>query len=184
MATRQRIFEAALEEFRREGVASTQIDAIVRTAGVARGTFYLHFQSKDDVLRELQRQIESRVLERLEASMARSRARTAQAFFERLVEALLSEREHPDLVREVMALSVRSTVEHDWATNPYFKTIAEHVAALQRSGEVRGDLDPAEITGLFMTSFFGFLASATVPPSQRRQAIARLLDVFVKGIRP
>ena len=44
----------AVDEFRREGFARAQVDRIVAAAGVARGTVYFHFPSKEHVLLELQ----------------------------------------------------------------------------------------------------------------------------------
>ncbi len=46
LETRARVYEAAVDEFRREGFARAQVDRIVAAAGVARGTFYFHFPSK------------------------------------------------------------------------------------------------------------------------------------------
>src|ERR1700747_1676263 len=60
--TRNRLFEAALAEFRRVGFANAQIDDIVRAAGVARGTFYFHFPTKEHVLVELERAEEVKIV--------------------------------------------------------------------------------------------------------------------------
>lgn len=48
--TRQRIFTAAVEVFRRDGVEAARIEDIVAAAGVSRGSFYFHFPTKEDVL--------------------------------------------------------------------------------------------------------------------------------------
>jgi len=45
--------KAAGELFSKEGVEDTAVSDIVRRAGVAQGTFYLYFDSKDDVLNAL-----------------------------------------------------------------------------------------------------------------------------------
>ena len=50
--TRERLFQAALDEFRREGVAGARIERIASAVGVVRGTFYFHFPTKDHVLHE------------------------------------------------------------------------------------------------------------------------------------
>ena len=63
LKTRDRVFAAALAEFRRVGVASAQIEDIVKTAGVARGTFYLHFPTKDHVLMELLRRKQNGIVD-------------------------------------------------------------------------------------------------------------------------
>jgi AcrR family transcriptional regulator len=51
--TRERLREASLEVFERSGYAGATIDEIAAAAGASRATFYLHFKSKADVIREL-----------------------------------------------------------------------------------------------------------------------------------
>jgi AcrR family transcriptional regulator len=51
--TRRRLRDAALEVFARDGYAAATIDEVAATAGASRATFYLHFKSKADVVREL-----------------------------------------------------------------------------------------------------------------------------------
>lgn len=50
--TRKRIYAAAIDVFRRDGVEEARIEDIVEIAGVSRGSFYFHFPTKDDVLAE------------------------------------------------------------------------------------------------------------------------------------
>lgn len=50
--TRAAIREAANELFLRDGVENTTVDAIVARAGISKGTFYLHFPRKEDLLLE------------------------------------------------------------------------------------------------------------------------------------
>ena len=52
MATRRALVEAALELFEAKGVEATSVDEITAAADVAKGTFYVHFQRKQDVLLE------------------------------------------------------------------------------------------------------------------------------------
>jgi len=51
-ATRARIREAANKLFLEQGFENTTVDAIVAAAGVSKGTFYLHFERKEDLLLE------------------------------------------------------------------------------------------------------------------------------------
>lgn len=51
--TRRRLFEEALEIFRRDGATEARIEDIAQKVGVSRGTFYLYFPTKDDVLSEV-----------------------------------------------------------------------------------------------------------------------------------
>ena len=54
--TRRRIYLAALDIFRRDGVAQCRIEDIANKSEVSRGAFYFHFPTKDDVLMELLRE--------------------------------------------------------------------------------------------------------------------------------
>lgn len=47
---RESLVQAALSVFADRGVAGTTVSDIVQAAGVAQGTFYLYFESKDDVV--------------------------------------------------------------------------------------------------------------------------------------
>ena len=50
---RERLYEAALELFRAQGYEATTVDQITRQAGLAKGTFFNYFHTKDAVLRYL-----------------------------------------------------------------------------------------------------------------------------------
>ncbi|MGH3296389.1 MAG: helix-turn-helix domain-containing protein, partial [Trebonia sp.] len=52
--TRERVYTAAVTEFRRVGMAAADVSVITGEAGVARGTFYFHFPTKEHVLAELE----------------------------------------------------------------------------------------------------------------------------------
>lgn len=50
---RGQIVDAARHNFLKQGVSAATVDAIAKTAGVAKGTVYLYFASKDELLREI-----------------------------------------------------------------------------------------------------------------------------------
>ncbi len=51
--TRQRLIDGALQTFQEAGYATTTIDDIAAAAGASRATFYLHFASKLELVRDL-----------------------------------------------------------------------------------------------------------------------------------
>ncbi len=53
LSKRSRILDAAFELFVNNSFHSTAIDDVVRLAGVAKGTFYLYFKDKYDLLEQL-----------------------------------------------------------------------------------------------------------------------------------
>ena len=52
-ATRQRIIEVASRQFREQGVAAVGLARIMSDAGLTNGAFYAHFDSKEDLFREV-----------------------------------------------------------------------------------------------------------------------------------
>src|SRR6202011_2231402 len=66
--TRERVAAAALEVFSERGYAAASIDDIVERAGTTRGAFYYYFEGKDDVARDLQRDLWHRLANEAQAS--------------------------------------------------------------------------------------------------------------------
>ena len=50
---RRQILDAARQNFTRYGVADTSVDGIAKSAGVAKGTVYLYYASKDELLQQI-----------------------------------------------------------------------------------------------------------------------------------
>src|SRR6478735_12177556 len=61
LQTRERLLGAAIAEFKRAGMAEADVGAIVAAAGVAHGTFFFHFPTKEYVLLELEQREEQRI---------------------------------------------------------------------------------------------------------------------------
>src|ERR1700735_5847172 len=72
--TRQKVYAAALAEFKRTGMAGADVGDIAAAAGVARGTFYFHFPTKEHVLAEFERHEEARLVAQLSKSLAQLEA--------------------------------------------------------------------------------------------------------------
>ena len=65
LETRARLFDAAVTEISRSGLAGADVSTIVAAAGVARGTFYFHFPTKEHVVVEAERAEEFKIVARL-----------------------------------------------------------------------------------------------------------------------
>ena len=59
---RKKILDSAYELFTNIGVSNTSISMICEKAGIAKGTFYLYFTDKEDVLRNLVRRVSFDIL--------------------------------------------------------------------------------------------------------------------------
>src|SRR6202048_4812594 len=61
LETRARLFDAAVAEMSRSGLAGADVSTIATAVGVARGTFYFHFPTKEHVMVELERAEEAKI---------------------------------------------------------------------------------------------------------------------------
>ncbi len=82
---RAQLLGIARRRFVEDGFGGTSVSAIVREAGVAQGTFYLYFDSKQAILAELRRE----VFRTYAASLAQA-ARSPGAADERLVDVVVT----------------------------------------------------------------------------------------------
>jgi AcrR family transcriptional regulator len=181
LETRDRVFEAALGEFRRVGVTAAQIEDIVKAAGVARGTFYLHFPTKDHVLMELMRRKQSALAERLHAS----RAHSPRTFLRRAVELMQEDAvaEDATLWHELFAVIGRHAQEMRSQASALVEALMTFFAAAQERGDVRRDVTAFDLTAVFLPGVYGLLQMKLEdPPAELRQALHRIVDIFVRGI--
>ncbi len=77
LETRRRLLEAGMELFAEDGVRSVTSSAIARHAGVATGTFYLHFPDKHALFEELVRAALEEMRPRLDPDLTGPRAEEA-----------------------------------------------------------------------------------------------------------
>jgi TetR/AcrR family transcriptional repressor of uid operon len=178
--TRERLYQAALDEIRQEGVANAQVDRIVAAVGVARGTFYFHFPTKEDVLLEWERRREGEIANLLKSMPdvdipLRFVLAAVVASFTAL-EAAPSERR---LLLETVAIHVRSMSDLD--RFPLLGELERMVAKARDRGEVRDDIEPRELALLFLGNVFGYLI-AHADPRLRQPSTDVLVDVFLSGI--
>jgi AcrR family transcriptional regulator len=178
--TRERVYEAAVEEIARSGLGAADVGAIVAAAGVARGTFYFHFPTKEHALVELEHREELWVVAGLERrARPAGDLRAVLAAVVRRVRAA-ERRLGPSLFRDMLSI-------HFGAVSPDGGRLDEHPLAIflveavreaQRAGRVRTEIDAGDVAVIFLTGLFAFLATGG-GPSKARDA---LLDTYVATI--
>ncbi len=183
LETRERIYAAALAEFREAGFQKAQIDRIVERAGVARGTFYFHFPTKEHVLLELQRRAETNITERIAESPRR--AESLSDYLHQVVDVINSDRlEDPELQREMLAMYVREPragfVEP--MREPLMVELIDFFHECAERGELRDDLAPEELVGIFMRSLFGWMAINVERADEEDSTLNDFVDIFVRGV--
>jgi AcrR family transcriptional regulator len=68
--TQAALLDAAIEVIARKGMEAAKISDMTEAAGLANGTFYNHFQTKDDILKKVAIKIAFEVSRRLDMEMA------------------------------------------------------------------------------------------------------------------
>ncbi|CDO88650.1 TetR family transcriptional regulator [Mycobacterium triplex] len=179
LQTRARLFDAAVAEIGRAGLAGADVAAIAAATGVARGTFYFHFPTKEHVLVELERAEEVKIVAKLAPKT--SGAGDLLAMLRLLVRQVLAaeERLGPVVFRDMLGLHFSATrpLEDETAEHPLAEFVIAAIRDAQAAGRVARDADPGELGVIFMTGLFALLAT-----SETRKTRAALLDRYVKTI--
>ena len=183
--TRERIFAVALQEFRAVGVAAAQVDRIARCAGVARGTFYFHFPTKDDVLLELAARVSSRIARRI-AALADS-APSLRELLTRVTDAITDEHSRvgeSGLLAEMLSLHVRRPHDLSDPTGNVPNLVDEltrQLAASEANGQFSSRLPVEQLAAVFATSLFGICARMPAGEALRGSCEA-WVDLVVRGL--
>lgn len=189
-AQRQAIMEVAQVHFERFGYKRAVIDDIVREVGIAKGTFYLYFKSKDQLLFELISQSRHEMLEKFMAAIGQEK--TAEGQIRVIIEMSFQAFEDYPLLARLIAEDpefriVTKMMEQPSAQEEMRQALAKMQALLKAgmdSGELREDLDlkivPMVVGMLkFLHYYTGLLDKHGVT---RKQFIDGLVDVTLNGL--
>jgi AcrR family transcriptional regulator len=167
LQTRERLMGAAIAEFKRSGLAAADVGAIVTAAGVAHGTFFFHFPTKEHVLLELERREEERIAKRLSryADSERDLASLLQEAV-RLVVGL-ERRLGAALFKDFLALHFSQTRPTDESKeHPVIVTVAREIEHAQQSGQVDLDVNPMNSAVFFLLGLYALLTTTHDWPAQ------------------
>ena len=160
LQTRARVFDAAVAEFGRSGLAGADVAAIAATAGVARGTFYFHFPTKEHVLVELERAEEAKIVESLDTRAAPPD--DLLSLLTLLVHRVLAaeERLGPVVFKDMLGLHFSATrpIEDELGQHPLAGFVIAAIADAQAAGRVSRDTDAGELGVIFLSGLFALLA--------------------------
>ncbi len=194
--------EALVEQYRRDtiqcaaqrviaqrGLAGTSMAAIAEEAGVAKGTLYLYFRDRDDLLDQAAGRIFDELLERLKGVLAGGRplreslrelVRTKLAFFD----------ENQAFLRVYMALRLGGgdTARHHRRRRSryasYLEILTGYLAAATRRGEMRA-FDPARVA-LFFAEGTSAILQRRLEETGRppEEDVEWIVDLLLNGLCP
>lgn len=168
MQTRERLLGAAVAEFKRSGMWQADVGAIVAAAGVAHGTFFFHFPTKEHVLLELEQREEQRI-----ASQFNRFLESEHDLFAALREAVrlvvaLERRLGMVLFKEFLALHFSQTrpPAEDGQDHPIIVAVAAEIEDAQRRGQVDRGVNPMNSAVFFLLGLYALLTTTTGWPTR------------------
>jgi len=184
LQTRSRVFDAAVAEIGRSGLAGADVATIATAAGVARGTFYFHFPTKEHVLVELERAEEAKIVAALDTRTATPD--DLLSLLTLLVRHVLAaeERLGPVVFRDMLGLHFSATrpVGDELGEHPLAGFVVAAIAAAQEAGRVSRDADAGELGVIFLTGLFALLATGATASRERAALLDRYVLTIVQGM--
>ncbi|WP_219838609.1 TetR/AcrR family transcriptional regulator [Paenibacillus sp. R14(2021)] len=183
--TRTRIKEAALTLFSEQGYESTTVEGIAKLAGIAKGTFFNYFSSKDELICDLQGLFAINELERLKDTQGPLVPRLQLLVFNIVRQFTLNKPQTRALFQAMLGSSA-ALENHNKFMMDLAEVVLPLVAQAQESGELRKDMPAAMMLQQAFQAYFGTLMiwsmEAGDEPLDTRMAMT--FELFFKGIAP
>jgi AcrR family transcriptional regulator len=182
-ATRRAILEAAESTVAEFGYERASVAEITRRAGIAQGTFYVHFPDKKTAFLELVRHVNHKVRETgaLATEGLTDRAAMERAGFEAFFRRVLEE---PSVYQIIRQSEFVDTDIH----RSHYRTLAEPYAAGLRSamdsGQIANDINPELLAYILMgiAEFMGMKMVLWENELPTREAFEQLMTFILRGI--
>jgi TetR/AcrR family fatty acid metabolism transcriptional regulator len=186
---RDRILNAAIKVFAKNGFYATRVSEIAKAAGVADGTIYLYFKNKDDVLISIFEDGIRRLLTILREVAASDDP--VEQRITRIIELQLGLLEDQRDLAEVITVNLRqsSRLLKQYGA-PLFMEYIEVLAGVvdegQKQGTFRSDLNSRVVARALFGALDGILltwALGEADPQALRKAASHCASLFLEGLR-
>jgi TetR/AcrR family transcriptional regulator, cholesterol catabolism regulator len=180
------MLQVALELFSERGFHATTVQAIVQRAGVTKGAFYHHFESKEDVLRQVHAEYAGEMVANARDTLERDIPPIQQLrlIIERAVISLGNHRDHVAVFYQEYRFldgtryaGIREMHEEESSI------VLEIIDRAKRAGEARKELDPKivlfAISGVTAWIYQWYDPSG---PLALEEIAAELADIILGGV--
>ncbi|GAA2416117.1 hypothetical protein GCM10010404_88150 [Nonomuraea africana] len=170
-----RILDAAAELILRFGYDKTTIDDVARAAGVAKGTIYLHWKTRDALFAALLRRERARLLD----DVRQSAPATHHDLLERLAAELLR---RPLMKASLLGDSavlgkLARRKRESGSAFPLGRQFEVYLDTLREHGALRDDLTAIEHLTVLTSTLYGFLIAQRYLPDDVRLPDERLAEL-------
>ncbi|BAB04299.1 TetR/AcrR family transcriptional regulator [Halalkalibacterium halodurans] len=150
---RVEILTVAREVLAEKGLEATKVSEIVKRAGIAQGTFYLYFESKNALIQALAEEMMGKVFAAVSQSLLESKT-FEQGVKHGLRAAFCSMSEYLDIYNILIngcAVVVADQKDLRTLFDPYYELLETYIEKWQADGAVDAKLDP-KITSRLIVS--------------------------------
>ncbi len=183
------IIDAATVVFARSGVHQASMDDIAREVGLSKGSLYVYFESKDDIIAAIQERLLNVDVKALQSFLAAPGPASRRLLLLTRHMAKEVERMSPmlSITYELYAAAVRSEAVRT-AFKEYFKARREILADLihqgKKSGEFR-DVDAQDAAIAVMSVYQGLVLLSAMDPQVVKwdQASSLAVGLLIIGLR-
>ncbi len=185
-ATAQRIFEAALKLFTTQGYEATTIESITNAAGVAKGTFFVHFPSKEAVLGHLsmlQLQRLRMLVEETPGFTELDLFTQCATMFRTLAAGVEGQRELVQQVALTSMMQGQILRPESQGVDVFDEILTNLAQRAQERGQLRPDTQPSDIAHLLRTTYFVTMLSWLQQNNEPFETLLlRYLKLIFEGI--
>lgn len=184
------ILQVAEEVLTEKGYHDTSMDEIAARVGIAKGTVYLHFASKGDLVFALIEREMQKLLQFVEysASLPLTARARLESILQGMYRGMLGQR-----VRLLVALYTSPDVRRDLSQKKEYihsiwKQLSARIAMLLEEGKATGDFDADLPTPVLLGTFFSLLSpweyerhvvEEQIPPEE---LVKHLTRIYFQGI--
>jgi TetR/AcrR family fatty acid metabolism transcriptional regulator len=187
---RDRILDAATKVFAKKGFHATRVSEVAKAAGVADGTIYLYFKSKDELLVSLFEDRVEKLLSYMKEELPKQP--TAAAKMRRVIELQLGLLEGERDLAEVITVIIRqsSKLLKEYAAPKfvsYLDAVAKVIAEGQSSGEFRKDVSPSVAARVTFGALDGVALTWALGKAEKgalARAAQQLAQILLRGLAP
>jgi AcrR family transcriptional regulator len=183
---RTKLIETGKEFFERFGVRKTNVADLAREAGIAKGSFYLFFNSKEDLFLTINEEFDKHLQEEVARKLKKSKnpKKTLREFLLYVLELFeidpmlrlaVNREEYESLSHKIPADEFR---RHQESTMEFFTHLIER---WQREGIVR-ECEPRVVVGVVKSLYFVVLNRDIIGESIFRQVAGLLIDSIVDNL--
>jgi TetR/AcrR family fatty acid metabolism transcriptional regulator len=188
------ILQAAEEVLLEKGYHEMSIDEIAARVGIAKGTVYLHFASKEELVLALVERDMQKVLDMIESNVAQATTPRAklEAIFETLYRSLFDRHMRITYLINNSHELHRLLEEKKQQKGDKWERVVSLVRTLLEEGKADGTFDPDLPTSIMTSAFFSQLSQRSyerllveehMPPDQAVRCLKRIYFKSIENVK-